>query len=137
MEVEGKYLLTSLVILLIITIAGLLLLVFQDRKRGQQIGQLQRELEILKQTVSALCSSAVGVDRRVNRVERYSRDLAERQDNIESLHQPDPPYAAAIKMVKGGADADRLVKELGLSEGEADLILMIHGAKTDKELQEE
>jgi hypothetical protein len=24
-----------------------------------------------------------------------------------------------------------------LSEGEADLILMIHGAKTDKELQEE
>jgi hypothetical protein len=136
MEAEGNFFLIVLVILLIIAVAGLSLLFFQDRQRAHQLKQLQRELELLKQTVSALCSSAVGVDRRVNRIERHSRDLAERQDNIESLHQPDPPYAEAIRMVKAGADAERLVRELGLSEGAADLILMIHGMHAEKELQE-
>ena len=126
----------ALVILLIITLVGLILLTIKDHLQSQQIRQLQRELEILKQTVSALCSSAVGVDRRVNRIERHSRDLAERQDNIESLHQPDPPYAEAIRMVKEGADAGRLVRELGLNEGAADLILMIHGMNSNKGLQE-
>jgi hypothetical protein len=82
--------------------------------------------------VSALCSSAVGVDRRVNRLERHGRDLAERQDNIEILQQPDPPYAEAIRMVKEGADADRLVKELGLTQGAADLIIMIHGLNREQ-----
>lgn len=117
----------GLLILLVFTISGLLFLILQNRQRNEQANQLQRELDILKQTVSALCSSSVGVDRRVNRLERHGRDLAERQDNIESLHQPDPPYAEAIRMVKEGADADRLVKELGLSQGAADLIIMIHG----------
>lgn len=135
MEADGNFLLISLVILLIIAVLGLFLLIFQDRQRAQQLQHLHRELEILKQTVSALCSSAVGVDRRVNRVERHSRDLAERQENIESLYQPDPPYAEAIRMVKSGADADQLVRELGLSESAADLILMIHGMNSEKRLQ--
>jgi hypothetical protein len=136
MDADGNFLSISLLILLVIVIAGFTLLWFQDRKRYQQIKHLQRELEIHKQTVSALCSSAVGVDRRVNRVERNSRDLAERQENIESLYQPDPPYAEAIRMVKSGADATQLVKELGLSESAADLILMIHGMNSEKGLQE-
>jgi hypothetical protein len=136
MEADGNFLLISLVILLVMTVSGLLLLFFQDRQHTQQLKHLQRELEILKQTVSALCSSAVGVDRRVNRVERHSRDLAERQENIESLYQPDPPYAEAIRMVKAGADADQLVRQLGLSESAADLIIMIHGMSPAKGLQE-
>jgi hypothetical protein len=136
METEGNFLLSVLVVFLIIAVAGLSLLIFKDHQRAHQLKQLQRELEILKQTLSALCSSAVGVDRRVNRIERHSRDLAERQDNIESLYQPDPPYAEAIRMVKAGADANQLVRDLGLSEGAADLILMIHGMNSEKGLQE-
>jgi len=133
MGTEWNLFLIGLVILQVVTVTGLALVFFQYRRQGHHLAHLQRELEILKQTVGALCSSAVGVDRRVNRVERHSRDLAERQDNIESLHQPDPPYAEAIRMVKAGADADRLVKELGLSKGAADLILMIHGMHTEQE----
>lgn len=131
MEAEGNFLLVSLALLMVIVAAILSFILFQIHQRGQQVNQLQRELEILKQTVSALCSSAVGVDRRVNRVERHSRDLAERQDNIESLHQPDPPYAEAIRMVKAGADTSQLVRELGLSESVASLILMIHGMNNE------
>jgi hypothetical protein len=135
MEVEHGILLYALVILLITVVVGLLLMMLQARRRDQQHKQLQRELAILKQTVSALCSTAVGVDRRVNRVERYSRDLAERQDNIETLRQSDPPYAEAIRMVKEGADVARLVRELGLSEGAADLIIMIHGLNHEQNQQ--
>ncbi len=136
MGIDQNLLLSGLLVLLIITIAGLLFLVFQNRQHGEQLQQLQRELEILKQTVSALCSSAVGVDRRVNRLERHGRDLAERQENIESLHQPDPPYAEAIRMVKQGADADQLIGKLGLSQGAADLIIMIHGFNSNERLED-
>jgi biopolymer transport protein ExbB/TolQ len=101
----------------------------QQREKEQQ-EQLTREVEILKQTVGALCSSAVGVDRRVNRIEQRGRDLAERQENIETLSQQDPPYAEAIRMVREGAGTERLIKELGLSQDAAELILMIHGMKS-------
>ncbi|MEW8500715.1 MAG: DUF2802 domain-containing protein, partial [Candidatus Thiodiazotropha taylori] len=83
-------------------------------------------------TVAALCSSAVGVDRRVNRLERQGRDLEERQENIEQSNlQSDPPYSDAISMVRAGAGPDELIQELGISRDAADLIIMIHGAKRE------
>lgn len=106
-------------------------LIFGERRRREQIKQLERNLIILKQTVGALCSSAVGVDRRVNRVEQHGRDLQERQDSIENRKHSDPPYADAIRLVKEGADADRLVRDLGLNRGAADLIIMLHGMRRE------
>ena len=122
-------LLLGLLMLICIALVGLVLLIVADRRRRDQIRLLEKSLETLKQTVGALCSSAVGVDRRVNRVERHGRDLEERQVNIESQKNNDPPYADAIRLVKEGADAEHLVKELGLNRGAADLIIMMHGMK--------
>jgi hypothetical protein len=134
MGVDQELINIGLGLLLVLIPVSLFYLIIWARHQRQEIRQLHKELVILKQTVNALCSSAVGVDRRVNRLERHGRDLAERQDNIESHHQPDPPYAEAIKMVKQGADAKQLVKELGLSQGAADLILMIHGLNGEDHL---
>ncbi|KRT58260.1 DUF2802 domain-containing protein, partial [endosymbiont of Ridgeia piscesae] len=36
------------------------------------------------------------------------------------------PYAEAIRLVQQGASAEQLVNELGISGGEADLIVMLH-----------
>ncbi len=125
----------SLLVIVCAATAGLLWLLFIDRRRQEQIRQLERNLETLQQTVGALCSSAVGVDRRVNRVERHGRDLEERQDNIESQQNTDQPYAEAIRLVKEGADAAHLVRELGLNPGAADLIIMMHGLKAEDQIQ--
>jgi hypothetical protein len=113
-----------------VVVAVLYLLVVYLRHLRDQGNLIARDLEILKQTVGALCSSSVGVDRRVNRLERQGRDLEERQENIEcSQQQTEPPYGDAIKMVREGSDADELVQKLGLSRSAADLIIMIHGMK--------
>ncbi|MCG7899186.1 MAG: DUF2802 domain-containing protein [Candidatus Thiodiazotropha lotti] len=107
-------------------------LFFIERKRKELQAQQSREIQTLKQTVAALCSSAVGVDRRVNRLERQGRDLEERQENIEQSNlQGDPPYSDAISMVRAGAGPDELIQELGISRDAADLIIMIHGAKRE------
>lgn len=136
MVVDQSLLSIGLVVVLCAITAGLLWLISVDRRRQGQIRQLERNLEILKQTVGALCSSAVGVDRRVNRLDRHGRDLEERQDNIECQQNIDPPYADAIRLVKDGADAGHLVQKLGISRGAADLILMMHGANGGKHVQD-
>lgn len=117
--------------------AGLFLLVSYLRRLRDQASLLAREMETLKQTVGALCSSSVGVDRRVNRLERQGRDLEERQENMECFQQQaEPPYDDAIRMVREGADADELVRELGVSRGAADLIIMIHGMRSEDQLND-
>lgn len=135
MMVENNLISIGVMVVLCAATGVLLWLISVDRRRQERIRQLERNLETLKQTVGALCSSAVGVDRRVNRVERHGRDLEERQDNIESQQNVDPPYAEAIRLVKKGADADHLVRELGLNHGAADLIIIMHGLKAEKQNQ--
>ncbi len=122
--------------LLILLLIGALVVMFRALKRSREhLDQLDREVSTLKQTVAALCSSAVGVDRRVNRLERQGRDLEERQDNIEqTTQQGEPPYSDAIRMVQAGATPLQLVEELGISRDAADLILMIHGGTKHEEI---
>ncbi|MES9971862.1 MAG: DUF2802 domain-containing protein [Candidatus Thiodiazotropha sp.] len=118
-------------IVLLLLVLVVVFLIF-ERNRRESYQQLQREVETLKQTVSALCSSAVGVDKRVNRLERHGRDLEERQENIEqSSQQGEPPYSDAIRMVHAGAGPEQLISELGISREAADLIIMIHGMKRE------
>lgn len=103
-----------------------------ESRRRESLLQYKRDIDTLKQTVGALCSSAVGVDKRVNRLEQMGRDLEERQENIEQHSQhTEPPYADAIRMVQDGAGADELIERLGISRDAADLIIMMHGIKRE------
>jgi len=83
----------------------------------------------LSDSLNALCSSAVGVDQRVSRLERHGRALESRQETVESQQKSDRPYQQAIQMVQNGATAERLMEELDLSRSEAELLFMLHGAK--------
>ncbi|MET0064948.1 MAG: DUF2802 domain-containing protein [Candidatus Thiodiazotropha sp.] len=122
--------------LLTLILIGALVVLYRALKQSrEQIDRQNREVATLKQTVAALCSSAVGVDRRVNRLERQGRDLEERQDSMEQTSQQgDPPYSDAIRMVQAGATPQQLVEELGISRDAADLILMIHGGARHEEV---
>jgi len=116
--------------------AGCLALVFfwkqakTIRAQNTRIQELAKQTEQLTSNINALCASAVGVDRRVVKLERNGRDLVFRQEHIESSQQPgDRPYGEAIEMAQKGARTSRLVEELGLSESEAELLVMLHGVK--------
>ncbi len=121
------------ILLFVSLVLVVVLWIFHLRSQSQQrqeLAQSKRDIETLKQTVGALCSSAVGVDKRVNRLERQGRDLEERQEHIEQQSQSDdPPYTDAIRMVQDGAGPEQLVNELGISRDAADLIIMMHGVK--------
>jgi hypothetical protein len=108
---------------------GLLLLMWRLRRQAQLLSQAQQQIDALSANLSALCSGAVGVDKRVARLERNNRDLKFRQETFESHGQVSHAYGDAIKLVRQGASAHRLVEELGLSRSEADLVVMLHGLK--------
>jgi hypothetical protein len=120
----------AILALLIMLITQWALQLRAGSRRQESLAQHKRDIDILKQTVGALCSSAVGVDKRVNRLERMGRDLEERQENIEHYNQHgDPPYSDAIRMVQEGAGVNELIERLGISRDAADLIIMMHGIK--------
>jgi hypothetical protein len=122
----------AMLILLLLLIAQWVLQSRTETRRQESLAQYKRDIDTLKQTVGALCSSAVGVDKRVNRLEQMGRDLEERQETIEQHSQHgDPPYSDAIRMVQDGAGVDQLIAELGISRDAADLIIMMHGIKHD------
>jgi biopolymer transport protein ExbB/TolQ len=97
-----------------------------ERARGDE---LQQQLELARQSIRGLTTGAVGVDRRVGKLEARERLLSERQETYEIQQADEQPYGHAIRMVQQGAGVGRLVQELELSESEADLIVRLHGQR--------
>ncbi len=129
----GESMKPEFIMLITIGCLALLFLLKQARiirQQNSRITELGKQIEQLSTTTNALCSGAVGVDKRVVKLERNGRDLIHRQESIESSQQTgDRPYGEAIQMVQKGAEAARLVDELGLSNSEAELLVMLHGMK--------
>ena len=108
---------------------GLVVLLVRLKRQNRDLAQAGKQIETLSANFSALCAGAVGVDRRVTRLEQHGRDLKYRQESIENQGQDERSYGDAIQLVRQGAAASRLEEELGLSSNEANLIVMLHGMK--------
>lgn len=102
-------------------------LIAEQRVRQQREERLERQLSLLQQSISGLTGGAVGMDRRMIRLEAREKALTERQDTYENQQLDEQPYGQAIRLVHQGAGVHRLVDELDLSEGEANLIVRLHG----------
>ena len=102
-------------------------LAMQSRETDAHLRRLERQLELLRQSISGLTAGAVGMDRRLFALEARERLLTERQETYENQQNDDRPYGHAIRLVQQGAGIGRLVDELDLSESEADLIVRLHG----------
>lgn len=90
---------------------------------------LKARLESVCCDLNALCSGAVGVDRRITILEHQGRRLDQRQETLENQKQDERPYGEAIQMIHQGATAASLVDKLGLSRSEAELMVMLHGVR--------
>lgn len=103
-----------------------LMLVRRLRRTEHRLVDIQTLLEQSQSDVAALCTGAVGVARRINRIEGKLRIQNERQDQLE-LHEPNHQvYGQAVRMARKGADLDELVSTCGLSRGEAELIVLLN-----------
>jgi hypothetical protein len=105
-------------------------LVAEHQAVAERLDGLDRKLLLLQQSISGLTAGAVGMDRRVKRLETREKVLAERQETYENQQVDEQPYGQAIRLVVNqGAGVRRLVDELDLSESEADLIVRLHGQR--------
>ncbi len=117
-----------LVLLLVGTVvggvAGWLLRRIERLGRAQQA--LEHKLDQSLETLDAIISGAGGMDRRAGRLEQRLLELQRRIEDLEEARQTTRPYDEAIRLVRQGAAAERLVEELGLTRSEADLLIMLH-----------
>jgi hypothetical protein len=101
----------------------------------RQLGRLQGEIRTLEQRLrqldaglTAVVAGAGGQDRRVGHTEQRLHDLLRRLEGLEEQQRTSRPYDEAIRLVRQGAGAERLMEELGLSRSEAELLIKLHGS---------
>ena len=111
-----------------IIIALIGILAFYRKSQRYWLRQ-SRETVTLYRDLRALTAAAVGVGERVLELERRQRNLAERQDSVDIYDSANQPYEQAIRMVQRGSKVSELVDICGLSQGEAELISMLHRMK--------
>ena len=107
--------------LLAIAIAGYIY--YQGRHWMLRVEASQR---VLQADMRALATAAVGVGERVRDLEQRLRNVAERQEQQELNEPSSQSYQHAKKLAQRGADMDELVDVYGLTQGEAELISMLH-----------
>jgi hypothetical protein len=113
-----------------IALIAVLILVRKLRRQEAHIAVMEERIAGLAASLNALCSSAVGVDKRVVRLERRGRDLEHRQESMEVQGQGESkPYGEAIQLVHRGGQVGQLVEEFGLSRSEAELLVTLHGVR--------
>ncbi len=87
----------------------------------------QEEIRALNSDISALCSGATGLGNHLNEIEQQLRRLYERQDQIELRDPTEREYHNAVRLIKDGAGMKKLMDVCGLTRGEAELLMRLHG----------
>jgi hypothetical protein len=98
-------------------------------QRGNQEGDAERTAQVqrLADDLAALCRASAGAGEHLLKIEQQLRRVMDRQDQWELRAGSERSYQQAIQMVQHGAGAEELVRNCGLTRGEADLIVMLHG----------
>jgi BMFP domain-containing protein YqiC len=92
------------------------------------LAQSEARLDALRRDVEAATAVAVRAGERLRKAETTVTQLADRLGQLE-LRGEGRPYDQAIALVRHGADAERLVRNFGLTRGEADLVTLVHGRR--------
>lgn len=112
--------------------AGLLVLVLSSQVRELRRRDVAREsaIEALRDELRACARPPVRApDERQLRLEREFDELRSRQQRLEMQALEAHAYQQAVDWVRRGANTDQLVKKLGLSHGEAELVRALHRAE--------
>ena len=113
--------------------AGLLVVALMRQLRDLRARDQAREaaIEALRQDLRSQKAPVVrGPDERQLRLERQVDELRARQERLELQTLEAHTYQQAVDWVQRGADVEQLVRKLGLSHGEAELVQALHRAGT-------
>lgn len=83
------------------------------QQQQQELGELRRICDYVKGHMPPL--------------EKRLEEVSNRQDQLEVNGPDGRPFHNAIRMVRHGAGADRIIENCGLTPGEAELVVRLHG----------
>ena len=110
--------------------AGALLLAavaLRSNKRWQaRCLELEASLAGVRREMELLASISMRTGRRVKRIEHEYSGVADRVDLVE-MRRPIQSIDQAIDSARRGADPVKLSQQFGLSRGEVDLVMRLHG----------
>ncbi len=116
-----------LAVLVVMALAGVAWLWKQLQLAQQDSRRLEQQVQRLLEDLGALCHASVGAGDHVVKLEQQIRRVLDRQDQLELRSSNERSYQQAIEMVQRGASVEELIQHCGLTRGEADLIVMLHG----------
>ena len=100
--------------------------VLRFRKHLRSSDTVEARLVGLQNDIRALTAGAAGLGKKLHSLERGSRRVQERQNQIEINKSDGRPYEQAIRMAQQGASVDELMTVCEFSRNEAELIVMMH-----------
>ncbi len=125
----GYFFLTLSVAVAATAIAGIAwLCATVGRLNGENL-VLRREAAEQRASIARLATSLTETDDRMTGVDRRYRAMDLRLGRLEQRDLDNRRYSEAARLVRNGAAPENLVKNCGLTSGEADLVARMHGLK--------
>ncbi len=88
--------------------------------------QISEELSAVLREFQAFKSSSIGIGKKVMGLEIELADTVEKQQDLEFQDPNSLPYNQASRLIQMGADADDIVNSCGLSNAEAELLMLVN-----------
>jgi Protein of unknown function (DUF2802) len=89
---------------------------------------LEASLAGVRREMEHVASISLRTGRRVKRIENEYSGVSDRVDQVE-LRGPAQSIDQAIDSARRGSDPVKLTQQFGLSRGEADLVMRLHGRR--------
>ncbi|MBN1237580.1 MAG: DUF2802 domain-containing protein [Gammaproteobacteria bacterium] len=96
---------------------------------GRTLDAQQYELDTLRQQVRDLGEAAFAAGGRERQLAEQVEQLTQQQEQMLSRDGDTAPYVQAIRSARSGASAESLISAYGLSPGEAELVVALHGPR--------
>ena len=94
----------------------------------KQLTAHRKVINELRNNFRTLTTGSKGVGERMVKLEQKVRRLVERLNHLE-LRESTMPFDQAIQMANQGDNIDQLVAKCGMSQGEAELLVNLHGIR--------
>lgn len=116
----------SILVQIISVLLLVLVLGYIIKTRHQRVKDYH-DIDELRRDLRALTTAALAVGERVLKVERQQNYYTQEKPQMDVIPiNNDPSYEHAIRLVQNGATINDLVLVCGLSQGEAELVSLMH-----------
>ena len=96
---------------------------------GRTLDAHQYELDALRQQLRDAGEAASAAGDRERQLAEQVEQLTRQQEQLLVRDADTAPYVQAIRSARSGASADSLISAYGLSPGEAELVVALHGPR--------